>query len=161
MTENNAPSHGREATLQRRSADRRQRSPFLSRWYWGFRGRRRMIRRSADLPHAHLDHYPTRLLVVVLGILLLAQADTVLTILMLDTGKFVEANPFMQVLLDRDIHWFVNVRSLLWGLLVVTLVAVASRLQVWRIRPRRIIHAVAIVYFAQTAGMFAMLVTAS
>ncbi len=120
-----------------------------------------MIRRSADLPHAHLDHYPTRLLVVVLGILLLAQADTVLTILMLDTGKFVEANPFMQVLLDRDIHWFVNVRSLLWGLLVVTLVAVASRLQVWRIRPRRIIHGVAIVYFAQTAGMFSMLVTAS
>ena len=91
------------------------------------------------------------------AIFLLAQADTVLTVLMLETGEFVEANPLMQLLIDQDIYWFVNVRSLLWGVLLVALVAVASRLQVWRIRPRRIIHGVAVVYLAQTAGMFTML----
>ena len=91
---------------------------------------------------------------------MLAQADTVLTLLMLDTGKFVEANPFMQALIDRDVHWFVNGRSLLWGFLLIALVAVASRLQYWRIRPRRIINALAVVYFVQTATMFTMLMSA-
>lgn len=160
MSECNATSQICDRTGRQHVDDRRQRSPFLSCWYWGFRGRRRMIRRESDRQHVHLDRYPTQLLVIVLGIFLLAQADTVLTLFMLETGKFVEANPLMQVLIERDIHWFVNVRSLLWGFLLVTLVAVASRLQVWRIRPRRIINAVAIVYFAQTAGMFSMLMAA-
>ncbi len=157
MTECNATKHLVDEPGQRCSRDRRQRSPFLSRWYWGFRGRRRTIRRASDRQHVHLDHYPTHLMLVVLAIFLLAQADTVLTMVMLETGKFVEANPLMQALIDRDIHWFVNVRSLLWGFLLIALVAIASRLQVWRIRPRRVINAVAIVYFAQTAGMFSML----
>ena len=108
----------------------------------------------------HLDYYPAHLLVVALGIFMLAQADTVLTLLMLDTGKFIEANPLMQLLIDRDVHWFVNVRSLVWGLLLITLVAIAGRLQVWRVRPRRIIKAVAIVYFALLTGMFTMLMAA-
>ena len=145
---------------QRRRDDRRQRSPFLAHRYWGFRGRRRRIRRASDSGRAHLDHYPPHLLVVVLGIFLLAQADTILTLLMLETGEFVEANPFMQALIDRDVHWFVNGRSLLWGLLLIALVAVASRLQYWRIRPRRVINALAVVYFAQTATMLTMLIAA-
>ncbi len=160
MSESKVTSQCQDPAGQRRSNDRRQRSPFLAHRYWGFRGRRKSIRRVSDSGHAHLDHYPAHLLVVVLGIFLLAQADTVLTLQMLDTGKFVEANPFMQALIDRDVHWFVNGRSLLWGFLVTVLVAVASRLQYWRIRPRRIINALAVVYFAQTATMFAMLMAA-
>ncbi len=160
MSESKASSPFPDESARRCLRDRRQRSPFLSRWYWGFRGRRRTIRREADRAHVHLDYYPAHLLVVVLGIFMLAQADTVLTLLMLDTGKFIEANPLMQLLIDRDVHWFVNVRSLVWGLLLITLVAIAGRLQVWRVRPRRIIKAVAIVYFAQIAGMFAMLMAA-
>ena len=160
MSESNPTHEFRDETSRGCSHDRRQRSPFLSLGYWGFRGRRRSIRRASDLQHAYLDHYPVRLLVVVLGIFLLAQVDTVLTLQMLETGKFFEANPLMQALIERDVHWFVNVRSLLWGLLLITLVAIASRLQYWRIRPRRIINAVGIVYFAQTAGMLAMLMAA-
>ena len=160
MSESKVTSRCHDPAGQRRRNDRRQRSPFLTHRYWGFRGRRKSIRRVSDSGHAHLDHYPARLLVVVLGIFLLAQADTVLTLLMLDTGKFVEANPFMQALIDRDVHWFVNGRSLLWGILLIALVAVASRLQYWRIRPRRIINALAVVYFAQTATMFTMLMAA-
>ena len=160
MSESPLTSQCHDPAGQRRSSDRRQRSPFLTHRYWGFRGRRRSVRRASDSGHAHLDHYPVHLLVVVIGIFLLAQADTVLTLLMLDTGKFVEANPFMQALIDRDVHWFVNGRSLLWGFLVIVLVAVASRLQYWRIRPRRIINALAVVYFAQTATMFSMLMAA-
>ncbi len=160
MSECKATSLCPDESARRCLRDRRQRSPFLTMWYWGFRGRRRTIRRESDLAHVHLDHYPTHLLVIVLGIFILAQADTVLTLLMLETGKFVEANPLMQLLIDLDVHWFVNVRSLVWGGLLITLVAIASRLQVWRVRPRRIIKAVAIVYFALIASMFTMLMAA-
>lgn len=160
MSETKVASQCHGPAGQRRSNDRRQRSPFSGHRYWGFRGRRRSIRRASDSAHAYLDHYPAHLLVVVVGIFLLAQTDTILTLLMLETGKFAEANPFMQALIDRDVHWFVNGRSLLWGFLLITLVAVASRLQYWRIRPRRVINALALVYFAQTATMFTMLVAA-
>ena len=105
----------------------------------------------------HVDHYPAYLLVVVIGIFLLAQADTVLTLQMLKTGNFFEINPLMQALLDRNVHYFITVRSFLWGLALIMLVAVARCPSIWKIRPRRLIGSIAVVYALVTASMFSML----
>ena len=150
-------AQARADTEHRSGRERRQCSLLRTPWYWGLWGRRRTIRRTSDRQHMHVDHYPAYLLVVVIGIFLLAQADTILTLQMLKTGNFFELNPLMQALLDRDVHYFITVRSFLWGLALIMLVAVARYPRIWRIRPRRVIGSIAVVYALVTASMFSML----
>lgn len=92
-------------------ADRRHRpTPILSRYtLWG--GRRKTVRRAHEKrSHLFVDLYSTRLLFLVVTIIVLSCIDGYLTLLLIEKGKVVEANPVMAALLSYGIFSFLFVK---------------------------------------------------
>lgn len=109
---------------ERRSGpDRRGGRTLVSEWRWALRGRRRRHRRLADRDRIYLDWYPSRLLVLALGILLLSALDAGMTLKLVATGLVEEANPLMRALLQSDVRLFVDVKLAVTAIGLLFLVA--------------------------------------
>lgn len=109
---------------RRESSDRRLRHPLRFDWRYAFGGRRKDFRRRADLVSARtvLDWYRPSLLFFVVSTYVLSGIDAFLTLTLLGLGVVVEANPFMDILMQRDVALFVGVKSLITGVGLVSLV---------------------------------------
>jgi hypothetical protein len=90
------------------------------------------------------EEYP-RLRAVVIALILLNAVDGVLTIVWVETGQFIEANPLMDQLLQTNPVLFISVKMLLVGLGIVLL---------WRCRERAV--AVASIFLCFAAYLVVM-----
>ena len=117
---------------RRETRDRRQRHPLRLIWRFAFGGRRKSIRRRSDLVSARtvLDWYRPSLLFFVVSTYVLSAIDAFLTLTLLGLDVAVEANPFMEILLKRDVALFVGVKSFITGVGLVSL-ALYSKLRLF------------------------------
>jgi hypothetical protein len=132
----------------RTRVDRRKRHPLLADWRWGFRGRRKSLRRTADShrTHAVLDWYHPSLLFFIVGTYVLSGIDAVLTLTLLDFGVAKEANPFMNLLIAEDVRLFAGVKALVTGIGLVCLAVYSNQCLFTRLRVDRLIYALFAVY---------------
>jgi hypothetical protein len=100
-------------------------------FYGIFPGRRRGIRREADIGEAQLDRYDAHLLYLPLLILTLSLLDAVLTLTLLPKGA-TEWNPVMRPLIETDVGLFVLVKTLITGIGLIWLIAL-SRFRLFKI----------------------------
>ena len=133
---------------KRACVDRRKRHPPLTDWRWGYRGRRKSLRRNADShrTHAILDWYHPSLLFFVLATYVLSGIDAVLTLTLLDFGVAREANPFMNLLIAEDVRLFAGVKALVTGVGLVCLTAYSNQCLFTRLRVDRLIYALFVIY---------------
>jgi hypothetical protein len=133
---------------KRACVDRRKRHPLLTDWRWGYRGRRKSLRRNADShrTHAILDWYHPSLLFFVLATYVLSGIDAVLTLTLLDFGVAREANPFMNLLIAEDVRLFAGVKALVTGVGLVCLTAYSNQCLFTRLRVDRLIYALFVIY---------------
>jgi len=144
-----SPTERGEAFDDKRGrVDRRTRHPLFTDWRWGYRGRRKSLRRSADShrTHAILDWYHPSLLFFVLATYVLSGIDAVLTLTLLDFGIAREANPFMNLLITTDVRLFAGVKALITGVALVCLTAYSSQRLFTRLRVDRLIYALFVIY---------------
>lgn len=144
---------GSSRSNRRDGADRRLRHPLLSDWRYAFCGRRKQLRRHTDFVGARsvLDWYRPSLLFFVVATYVLSGVDALLTLTLLGIGVAVEANPFMEMLIQRDVALFVGVKSLVTGLGLVSL-ALYSKLRLFmRFHTEIIIYALFTLYCALVA----------
>ena len=127
---------------KRTRVERRQRHPLLADWRWGYRGRRRNLRRSTDgcTSQAILDWYHPGLLFSIVATYVLSGIDAILTLTLLQFGIAEEANPFMHLLLAEDIYLFAGVKALATGLGLIWLTVYSNQLVFTRVRVDRIIY---------------------
>jgi hypothetical protein len=125
MAHNLEPAVDVLAAERRRGPDRRRRHPLLGDWTWGFRGRRRGLRRDGDRRGASaiIDHFGAPLLLLAIAIFVLSACDAVFTLTLIEHGLVTEANPVMKTLLANGVGAFVAGKVALTGIGVVTLVA--------------------------------------
>lgn len=133
---------------ERTRVDRRKRHPFLADWRWGYRGRRKSVRRVADShrTHAILDWYHPSLLFFIVGTYVLSGIDAVLTLTLLDFGVAREANPFMNLLIAEDVRLFAGVKALITGIGLVCLTAYSNQCLFTRLRVDRLIYMLFAIY---------------
>lgn len=138
-------------TSNRRAVDDRRRcNLLLADWRWAFRGRRRRVRRESDYLAGRvvLDWYQPKLFFFIFSTYVLSGIDAALTLTLLDRGITVEANPFMDMLISRDVDLFVWVKTLITGVGLVGL-TVYSNLRLFKyIRIERVIYALFAMYVA-------------
>ncbi len=87
-----------------------------------------------------------RLFFLVVGILLLSALDAIFTLILIDTGHVREWNPFLAVLLERDVQLFANVKTALTSAGVFVLAAFVDRSLFHRIRVGRILEFILVGY---------------
>lgn len=109
----------RNIHLERRCSYERRDGSFPSPKYWGYRGRRREIRRHGE--GAYLDRYPARLMWLTVMTLCLCSTDAMFTLTLLQKGA-QELNPFMAMLMDSSTSLFVGVKMGVTALALVCLV---------------------------------------
>jgi hypothetical protein len=140
----------REVALdnKRIRVERRKRHPFLADWRWGYRGRRRKLRRAADSHrnHAILDWYHPGLLFFIIATYVLSGIDAILTLTLLEIGVAEEANPFMHLLLAENVRLFAGVKALITGIGLVWLTAYSNQRLFTRLRVDRLIYALFAIY---------------
>jgi len=86
------------------------------------------------------------LFLLVVSILVLSALDAIFTLILIDTGQVREWNPFLAVLLERDVQLFANVKSALTSAGVFVLAAFVDRSLFHRIRVRRILEFILVGY---------------
>ncbi len=92
---------------------RRHPTPLISSYTFGG-GRRKTIRRVDEKrTHLFVDLYSARLLFIVATVITLSSIDAYLTLLLIEKGKVVEANPFMASVLSYGVFPFVFVKFLI------------------------------------------------
>jgi hypothetical protein len=133
------------AAERREGADRRLRSHLRSDWTYAFRGRRRSARR-VDEESTFVDLYDPMLLVLAIGILMLSVFDAAFTLTLLQAGVIEEANPLMRWLIEHDTQIFINLKIAITGAAIVFMVLCSNALVAGRVRGRRIMHGVLVVY---------------
>lgn len=128
--------------------DRRQRHPLMTDWKWSYRGRRKSVRRNTDShrTHAILDWYHPSLFFFIVVTYVLSGIDAILTLTLLELGVAEEANPFMHMLLAKNIHLFAGVKALVTGLGLVCLAAYSNQCLFTRLRVDRLIYLLFVVY---------------
>lgn len=133
---------------KRLRVERRKCHPFLADWRWGYRGRRRSLRRATDSQrrHAILDWYHPSLLFFILATYVLSGIDAILTVTLLEIGAAEEANPFMHWLLAQDVRLFAGVKALVTGVGLVWLTAYSNQFLFNKLRVDRIVYALFAVY---------------
>lgn len=99
--------------------------------YGIFPGRRRGIRREADIGEAHLDCYDSHLLYLPLLILTFSLLDAVFTLTLLPRGA-TEWNPLMRPLIETNVGLFILVKTLITGIGLVWLIAL-SRFRLFKV----------------------------
>lgn len=138
------------AESRRGDMDRRLRHPLLSDWRYAFRGRRRGFRRNYDYVSARtvLDWYRPSLLFFVVSTYVLSGVDAFLTLTLLGLGVVVETNPFMEMLMERDVALFVGVKTLVTGVGLVGL-ALYSKVRLFtHLQTELVIYALFTIYTA-------------
>lgn len=92
---------------KRFSNDRRRNpTPMISR-YTFFSGQRKTMRRKHDeSSHLFVDHHSTWLFAALMMLLLLSVLDACLTVVLIDRGRAIEANPVMAFYLKHGIVTF-------------------------------------------------------
>lgn len=110
---------------ERRTTTERRRYQLSTFWRGLIDKRRRKIRRGEDGHLFHLDWHEPWLLVVTLAILVASVLDALMTLELLRKGA-VEVNPFMAVLIERDVGLFVNAKLALTGVGLILLVMHAN-----------------------------------
>lgn len=130
----------------RRPDDRRSHHLLLADWRWGYRGRRKCIRRTTDKSHATLDWYHPSLLFFVVTTYVLSGIDAVLTLTLLELGVATEANPIMHLLLAENVRLFAGVKALTTGVGLVCLAAYSNRYLFTHLRVDRLIYALFAIY---------------
>lgn len=126
--------------------DRRSCHPLLADWRWGFRGRRKSVRRATDGSRAFLDWYHPALLFAIVSTYVLSGIDAVLTLTLLEMRIATEANPLMHMLLAENIRLFAGVKALVTGVGLVCLAAYSNRCIFTWLRVDRIIYALFAIY---------------
>ena len=126
--------------------DRRSRHLLLADWRWGFRGRRKSIRRSVDKTRTMLDWYHPSLLFVIVTTYVLSGIDAVLTLTLLELGVATEANPVMHLLLAENVRLFAGVKALVTGVGLVCLAAYSNQCLFTHLRVDRLIYALFAIY---------------
>ncbi len=133
-------------------SDRRRRrtSPLFN--LHALRGRRRRLRRAADLasPHLALDWHAPQLLALTIGIMLLCLADAHNTLQLIRHGA-EEMNIVMDYLIRRSTHWFVQVKLALTALGLVILVAYQHVAVFRNVRVRHLLYSILAFYVALVA----------
>lgn len=122
---------------ERRSSAERRRPSLSSYWIGGMRPRRRDGRRRDDRIYPVIDWHQPRVLVPALVIFFLCVADAFLTVTLIHHGA-IEANPFMAVLLEQDVHSFAWTKILLTAIGTLVLVA-CSRMRLFRLLPGEVL----------------------
>ncbi|NOZ67845.1 MAG: hypothetical protein GXP46_01025 [Deferribacteres bacterium] len=109
-------------TEKRDTPDRRKSpTPIISR-YTFFGGRRRTVRREEDKNrYLFVDIYSTGLLVYVLTLLCLSILDAYLTLVLIEKGKVIEANPVMAGVLGYGIMHFTIVKFVITAAALIIL----------------------------------------
>jgi hypothetical protein len=130
----------------RRRIDRRNRHPLLADWRWGYRGRRKNVRRAADQPRAMLDWYHPSLLFVIVTTYVLSGIDAILTVTLLEMRVATEANPVMHMLLAENVRLFAGVKALVTGIGLVCLAAYSNQCLFTRLRVDRLLYALFALY---------------
>jgi hypothetical protein len=131
---------------KRKRVDRRSRHLLLADWRWGYRGRRKSVRRTADGSQAILDWHHPSLLFVIVTTYVLSGIDAVLTLTLLEMGVATEANPFMHLLLAENVRLFAGVKALVTGVGLVCLAAYSNQCLFARLRVDRLIYALFAIY---------------
>ncbi len=110
------------STEKRDTADRRKSpTPVISR-YTFFGGRRKAVRRESDKNrHLFVDLYSAGLLLYVLTLLCLSILDAYLTLVLIEKGKVVEANPVMAGFLGYGIMHFTIVKFVITAAALIIL----------------------------------------
>jgi Domain of unknown function (DUF5658) len=134
-------------TQERRDrADRRLRV-WWSICYGSFKPRRRTPSRRLDDSRFHsLDWYSAHLLAVALSILLLNVADAFLTLLLLQGGGVVEANPIMAGLIYRSVAAFAALKMALTSVSLILMVILARHRFMRLLRVEWVLYGVLIAY---------------
>lgn len=91
----------------------------------------------------HLDE---ALFLLALSILLLSTLDAIFTLVLMETGRVHEWNPFLAPLIDADLQLFANVKSALTGGGVFLLVVFVDRSLLGRIPVRKVLEAIFVAY---------------
>jgi Domain of unknown function (DUF5658) len=133
------------AAERREGEDRRLRAHLLSDWTYAFRGRRRAARRDGE-KSTFVDLYDPMLLVLAITILMLSVFDAAFTLTLLQAGVIEEANPLMRWLIEHDTQIFINLKIVITGAAVVFLVLCSNAVVAGRVRGRRLMHGVVVVY---------------
>jgi Domain of unknown function (DUF5658) len=112
------------APERREHADRRRRL-WWSVLYGNFNPRRRAPPRRLDQSHYHsVDWHSPHLLAVAIGILLLSVVDAFMTLMLLEGGAY-EVNPFMGVLIYRNVAMFAAMKMGLTSVSIIMMVVLA------------------------------------
>jgi Domain of unknown function (DUF5658) len=144
----------REGTAARPQAwgsDRRNRTDRRHRVFWSvlygsFNPRRRRPARRLDDARFHpIDWYSAHLLAVSVGILLLSATDAFLTGILLLHGAD-EVNPFMALLVYRNVATFAAIKMALTGVSIISLVFLSRHRFMRVLRVDWVLYAVLVVY---------------
>jgi Domain of unknown function (DUF5658) len=112
-------------THERRDRSDRRNRLWWSIWYGSFNPRRRNPSRRLDDPSFHsLDWYSAHLLAAAIGILLLSVVDAFMTLMLLEGGAY-EVNPFMGVLIYRNVAMFAAMKMGLTSVSIIMMVVLA------------------------------------
>ena len=108
---------------ERENGDRRKHD-FRSFLHSLYKRRRRGMRRSEDKTISHyVDIYDKTTVWIAVTIILLSCTDSLLTLILIQTGRATEANPFMKVLIDSDTTLFIASKAALTILCILFIVA--------------------------------------
>ncbi len=115
-----------DAAGEKRSPSGRRQSAFPALRYVFFGGRRRGVHRAEDRWQiVILDHYPTGLFAVIVGILLLSLTDAFLTLNLIEHGA-TEINPVMNYFLGKGPTVFTLVKYAITSAAVIIFVLVRN-----------------------------------
>lgn len=90
---------------------------------FSLRGQRTYFRRAEDAVNAYVDRYDWRSMMITFSIALLCGIDAMMTLNLISSGIAAEINPFMRMLLERDVLSFITVKFALTGLGLMVLIA--------------------------------------
>lgn len=132
--------------------DRRRRPHVLSPWRYAFGGRRRRAVPVGDGFTAGVDHYPPRIVLLVVAILVLNALDGIFTLRLVEARVAVEWNPFMRRLLEEDVQLFANLKvAITAGALIFIVVCAKIAIFGRRLRVERILYWILCAYLVLIA----------
>lgn len=122
MHEYNLQRHQTRIACRRTNMDRRGAfSPFNLK-HLGVGARRKNPRRGLEEGNNYVDFYEPHFFFLTLSIIFMSCFDALMTINLIESGKAIELNPFMAVLIRKDILSFFGVKYALTALSLFFLV---------------------------------------
>jgi hypothetical protein len=154
---NQLQGRARVAPDERRSRADRRRRIWWAVLYGSFNPRRRRPPRRLDDSRYHsLDWHAAHLLAVSIAILILNVADAFMTVTLLSHGA-IEVNPFMAVLVSRNVALFASLKMAMTGISVMLMVFLARYRFMRVIRVEMVLYGVLLAYVILIGYEFSML----